>query len=460
MSARSRIAVGCLLAAACTSASKPAGDDTSAKDSASAEVGDARGRLQLALPAWAKVAVDGEARAADASVELPVGPHEVSVTTVCGELPHRVEIAAAKTTTVRAHDVPGLSRAPLKLQVRTADGKPLQATVTLQDAYGKQVAQGEGLETAVPPGGEAIEVPACRLRMTVKASGQPTLGAFIEDVALKGAETLTRQVVLVPGPDLVRIHGGAFVSGPPPGQLERYAGPSGIYENVAHEVTTFDIDRHEVTVADFQACVKAGGCDVDVARANVTEWAHEGARDECNVVLGVSPTRELAYLGKKDREGHPVDCLAMWEAELYCKWAGKRLPTSVEWEFAARSRTTQYMWPWGSDESKCRAHTTSTYHKPKVCPRREGTTEVCSYPEGNSEQGVCDFVGNVSEWTTYPEGHPHSAGAGQRGGTYEEITEPFKDVFIRRLETLAEERYRQAIAVGFRCARGVEEGAE
>jgi iron(II)-dependent oxidoreductase len=143
-----------------------------------------------------------------------------------------------------------------------------------------------------------------------------------------------------------------------------------------HEVqlSAFCIDRFEGGEAEFEECIAIGACRRD---------------STCDPVPHYVP-------------GSAATCVSLSQAEAYCRWHGKRLPTEAEWEKAARGGCEIVEppgcggedlrpYPWGSEPPDCLRARHGECDDPSPVP-------VDRLPAGDSPYGARNMVGNVLEW--------------------------------------------------------------
>jgi formylglycine-generating enzyme required for sulfatase activity len=450
----SRILAMLACVAGCTAGDNEIGDLEGA--SPVAEVA-APGRLLFDLPHGVEVDLDGARVGASplGGIDLSASPHSLTVRSFCGSAQlDGLQVAPGASRTITRDDVPDLRFARLRIDARDLTGRALDVSLTTRDVpLGK-------LERGVP-----VDVPACHQRIFVQHEG---LGGFIEDLDPKPGEMIERSIVLAPGPDMVRIHGGPFKIGRPKEFTQNEEEADYIYPDVPQfdvVMPTFDVDKTEVTAVQAEACMKAAehrDPASRVGRTTRTVYGEPGAPvvgcpDYAFSGWGDStPGWECTTDSQHAIPGYhrfPATCIPKWFAEDYCRWVGKRLPTDVEWEYVARSRNSTYAWPWGNTLPDCER----AWGRFDDCFEGGWPHLGCQKPLGNTAQGVCDMVGNVDEyvlWADVPgrarRGNPRAKyGPLIKGGHSASPAAPFEE----------SSPYESEPYIGFRCVRDVSDGS-
>ena len=195
-----------------------------------------------------------------------------------------------------------------------------------------------------------------------------------------------------PWPGDVRVDGGDFLLGAIEGR-ERFVFDN---EKWAHRVllAPFQIARAPVTNADYAAFVEHGGYE------NRALWSEAGWR--WRLAAGaLCPVywrrRGAAFEARRNDRTEPlaphqpVMHVCWYEAEAYCRFAGRRLPSEAEWELAAGGPAKR-RYPWG-DDAPGEEHA-------NLDGRLGGPAEVGAYPAGDSACGCRQMLGNTWEWTS------------------------------------------------------------
>lgn len=194
------------------------------------------------------------------------------------------------------------------------------------------------------------------------------------------------------------------------------------------DLPTFMIDAFEVTNAEFATFADAAGF--------VTFREQEGSPQNWR----------SGYAEGKDN--HPVVFVTFEDAQAFCEWAGKRLPTEFEWEKAARG-PDGYLYPWGDE------------YDPGLVNGKDsglrGTTAVGSYPPNGYE--LFDMAGNVKEWvdspyiaypgSDYQDSHYSPDFRGIRGGGWFDVA----DFVLSTNRNGGDPNITANDDIGFRCAK-------
>jgi formylglycine-generating enzyme len=264
----------------------------------------------------------------------------------------------------------------------------------------------------------------------------------------------SQEVVRIAEPpeDMVVVEGGTFSMGALEGDRDARD-----WEKPRHDVvvSSFYIDRHEVTVERYAEAVAAG------AVAEPGCWPH----DEWG--------QRLCNWAKPERAQHPVNGVNWESASSYCAWKGRRLPTEGEFEYLLRHGREGAVYPWGDEPAPPPGFGSyADLNAPR--DRSEGAVLpgyddgfALTAPVGSFEPdpfGAYDISGNIWEWcgdwfderyygsspTTDPTGPVAGERRTLRGGNFYCIREE-----LRISERHHKKPSDQAVYTGFRCASDI-----
>jgi formylglycine-generating enzyme required for sulfatase activity len=216
----------------------------------------------------------------------------------------------------------------------------------------------------------------------------------------------------------------------PAGPFEMGSEDGSSDEKPVHTVSlnAFWIDQTEVTNAMYAKCVTDGQCD---PLSSIRSYTRD------------------SYYGNSEFDNYPVIYVSWDDANKYCSWADRRLPTEAEWEKAARG-TDGNIYPWGDAAPN---NNLLNYNSAVG-----DTTEVDKYPNGVSLYGAYDMAGNVWEWVddwydAYPGNTDSNSAYGTtyrvlRGGAWDGL-----DLLVRSAYRYWSDPAFTYSLVGFRCSR-------
>ena len=259
------------------------------------------------------------------------------------------------------------------------------------------------------------------------------------------------------GATMLLIPEGEFTMGAEEGELAGFE--MGRYLNYEAErpsrrvsLSSFYIDRNEVTNARYRKFLE-----------HVKESGDEPYRHPEQP--GPSDYNQDLMTEDLDGDEQPAVCVSWYNAYSYCQWAGKRLPTEAEWEYAARGGDPYRKFPWGGGEPDGDGIWWANY-RPARGRGADGfrwSAPVGSFPDGVSPFGLLDMAGNVEEWVqdwhdfrffrrTRENRNPTGPATGRnkviKGGSYG------TDIWHIRVATrLFGSPSNRSVQLGFRCAR-------
>jgi formylglycine-generating enzyme required for sulfatase activity len=244
---------------------------------------------------------------------------------------------------------------------------------------------------------------------------------------------------------MVLIPAGEFIMGSDSkdtqGEALQYGFPTPWYEDERParrlSLPKFYIDRREVTNREYKKFIDASG------HRPPSRWTNRSY-----------PANE---------ESHPVAGVDWYDANDYCQWAKKRLPTEEEWEKAARGSDGR-LYPWGNEFDPSKGNLSTD---PAIFGR---AAAVGQYPSGRSPYGVEDMIGNVWEWTDswylpYPGNEKFDPNYGMkarvvRGLSFNPLGHYPREAYPKILAVFARASARSFEApttvvedLGFRCAK-------
>jgi iron(II)-dependent oxidoreductase len=196
-------------------------------------------------------------------------------------------------------------------------------------------------------------------------------------------------------PGDVSVPGGTFLVGAT--QDEPFVFDN---EKWAHPVVLrpFAIARAPVTQSEFLAFVEADG----YSRSELWSPAGWRWRESTNACLPLYWRHDASGWRRRDfnhwvplEPDRPIVHVNWYEADAYCRWAGRRLPTEAEWEVAAAGGAdgrARRRFPWGDDPAKAMPAQVDGYGL--------GCCDVAGFPGGDSPFGCRQMIGNVWEWTS------------------------------------------------------------
>lgn len=263
----------------------------------------------------------------------------------------------------------------------------------------------------------------------------------------EGKALAAERVKLPAYDEMVRIPAGTFIMG-----SDRKSDRNAYRVELPQRkvfLDAYDIDKYEVTTVQYLKFVLATN------RPPQVDWKFDGGNFQ------------------ETMAAHPIMHVTWYDADEYCRWAGKRLPTEAEWEKAARGDQDARIYPWGDEMAGL---SRSNFGRSGLSgPVRDRPERLLLYPpiisvfkyeNAVSPYGIFQMVGNVAEWVAdwydkdyyksapdrNPKGPEKGSHKGFRGGGWIDSTPT-----VRVSQRNGTDPKTSMNWLGFRCARDVKE---
>lgn len=168
------------------------------------------------------------------------------------------------------------------------------------------------------------------------------------------------------------------------------------------EVEPFFLDIHPVTVAKFREFIEETGYQTEAEQFG-NSAVMESRTGDWNLLNGATWEYPLGEKNRKAQDDHPVTHISWNDANAYAEWAGRRLPTEIEWEYAAKNgQNSGHPYSWGEKLVNDGTYKANVWQGnfPFENTGEDGflyTSPVGTF--GETDAGLTDMGGNVWEWT-------------------------------------------------------------
>lgn len=192
-------------------------------------------------------------------------------------------------------------------------------------------------------------------------------------------------------------------------------------ENGVKQIAAFYMDRTPVTVKQYRLFVQHTDYQIKVERVGEAA-VYNFALQEWELKKGAYWEYPMGKDNAKALDNHPVKQVSWNDAMVYCKWAGKTLPSELQWEHATRNaRNDTTLYPWGNELIVNKYYKANCWQGtfPTMNLMNDGfrfTSPVGFY--GRSPLGLVDLTGNVWEWTTTTTTIHRAEEYTQKGGSF------------------------------------------